>query len=59
MGVLEVHGELWHQASRATADHERARLFKQHGIKVFEAYDATRCYEMPDDDVADRIPRQL
>jgi hypothetical protein len=52
-GVLEVHGELWHPPSTAAADHDRARLFKQHGIKVVEAYHATRCYEMPGDVVAD------
>lgn len=59
-GVLEVHGELWHPPSAAAADHDRARLFKKHGIKVFEAYDATPCYEQPDDVVTDflRILRQ-
>jgi hypothetical protein len=52
-GILEVHGEPWHPPTRAVQDADRARLFKQHGIKVVEPYDATRCYEMPDDVVAD------
>jgi hypothetical protein len=51
-GILEVHGDLWHPATRATDDHERARLFKAHGIKVVESYDATRCYEKSDEVVA-------
>ena len=60
LGILEVHGEPFHPASRAAEDHERNRLFKLHGIKTIEVYDATRCYEMPDDTVADflRILRQ-
>jgi hypothetical protein len=59
-GILEIHGEVWHTPATATADHERARLFKQHGIKVVEVYDATRCYETPEHVVADflQIVRQ-
>lgn len=43
-GILEVDGELFHQG-RAAKDHERGRLFKYHGVKVVEHYDATACRE--------------
>jgi hypothetical protein len=52
-GILEVQGELFHPPQTAAKEHDRARLFKQHGIKVVEFYDATRCYDMPDDVVTD------
>ncbi len=46
-GILEVDGEPFHPASRTVEDHERHRLFKQHGIRVVEHFDATKCYEAP------------
>ena len=46
-GILEVDGEPFHPASRTVEDHERDRLFKQHGIRVVEHFDATKCYEAP------------
>lgn len=52
LGILEVHGEPFHPARRAAEDHERSRLFKQHGVRLVEVYDANRCYEMPSDVVA-------
>lgn len=48
LGILEVDGEPWHPASRTVHDHERDRLFKVHGIRVVEHYDASRCFEQPD-----------
>jgi uncharacterized protein YjbI with pentapeptide repeats len=48
-GILEVDGEPWHPPSRAVHDHERDRLFKVHGIRVVEHYDATRCSRQPDE----------
>lgn len=51
-GILEVDGEPFHPPQRAAHDHERDRLFKKHGIRVVEHYDATRCYENPDEVVA-------
>ncbi|NEQ23591.1 MAG: DUF3102 domain-containing protein [Microcoleus sp. SIO2G3] len=48
LGILEVDGEPWHPASRAVHDHQRDRLFKVHGIRVVEHYDAKRCSEQPD-----------
>ncbi len=46
-GILEVDGEPFHPPSRTVFDHERDRLFKGHGVRVAEHYDATRCYEEP------------
>ena len=48
-GILEVDGEPWHPPSRVVHDHERDRLFKVHGIRVVEHYDATRCSRQPDE----------
>lgn len=47
-GILEVDGEPWHPKGRAAEDHARDRLFKEHGIKVIEHFDAKPCYEVPD-----------
>jgi hypothetical protein len=46
-GILEVDGEPFHPPSRTTQDHERDRLFRTHGIRVVEHFDATRCYNEP------------
>jgi hypothetical protein len=48
-GIIEVDGEPFHPPSRTVQDHTRDRLFKSHGIKVVEHYDATKCYNTPDD----------
>ncbi len=48
-GILEVDGEPWHPPSRIVHDHERDRLFKVHGIRVVEHYDANRCFQQPDE----------
>jgi very-short-patch-repair endonuclease len=53
LGILEIHGEPSHPASRAAVDHDRLRLLKQHGVTLIEVYDATRCYEMPNEVVAE------
>lgn len=46
-GILEVDGEPFHPPSRTVQDHKRDRLFKQHGIRVVEHFDATECYKAP------------
>jgi len=46
-GILEVDGREWHQT--AADDHERDRLFKRHGIRVIERFDAARCWNEPDE----------
>jgi hypothetical protein len=51
-GILEVDGEPFHPPSRAAQDHERDRLFHQHGILIIEHYDATHCFQKPDEVVA-------
>lgn len=48
-GILEVDGEPFHPPSRTVHDHERDRLFKAHGIRVIEHYDASRCYQNADE----------
>lgn len=47
-GILEVDGETYHPPSRTTQDHERDRLFKAHGIRVVEHFDAQECKDKPD-----------
>lgn len=47
-GILEVDGEPFHPPARTVHDHERARLFKAHGIRVVEHFDAAACYRDPD-----------
>jgi hypothetical protein len=45
-GILEINGDTYHVNS--AKDHNRGRLFKLHGIKVFEPYEASRCVKEPD-----------
>jgi hypothetical protein len=47
-GILEVDGEPWHPPSRTVEDHERDRLFREHGVKIVEHFDAKQCYNVPD-----------
>jgi hypothetical protein len=42
-GILEVDGEPFHPASRATEDHERDRLFRLQGVSAVEHFDAGEC----------------
>ena len=51
-GILEVDGEPFHPPSRTVEDHERDRLFRAHGIKVVEHFDAGECYNEPKNVVA-------
>jgi len=51
-GILEVDGELFHPPSRTVQDHARDRLFREHGVRVVEHFDATECYEKADEVVA-------
>jgi len=46
VGILEVDGRDYHQT--AADDHERDRLFKRHGIRIIERFDATRCWNQPE-----------
>lgn len=46
-GILEVDGEPYHPPSRKAQEDERDRLFKLHGVRVVEHFDATRCFEAP------------
>lgn len=52
-GIIEVDGEPFHPPSRTTQDHERDRLFRKHGIRVVEHYDANRCYQNPNEVVSE------
>src|SRR5260221_4543015 len=44
-GILEINGDTYHVNS--AKDHNRGRLFKLHGIKMFEPYEASRCVKEP------------
>jgi hypothetical protein len=44
-GVLEVMGEMYHK--NAVKDHDRSRLFKEHGLLCVEFYSAKECHEAP------------
>jgi hypothetical protein len=46
-GILEVMGETYHTSQNAVKDHDRARLFKQHGLLCIEFYPAARCLSEP------------
>jgi hypothetical protein len=45
-GVLEVMGQTYH--TDAVKDHERARLFKEHGLLCIEFFPANRCEGKPE-----------
>jgi hypothetical protein len=47
-GILEVDGPLAHPPSRTVEDHERDRLFKAHGIRLVEHFDADKCMKDAD-----------
>jgi hypothetical protein len=51
-GILEVDGEPFHPPSRTVQDHERDRLFRLHGVRVVEHFDASECFNHPDQVVA-------
>jgi len=57
-GILEVDGEEFHPPSRTAADHARDRVFRLHGIRVVEHFDATECYQSADA-VVDRFLKLL
>ena len=48
-GILEVDGEPYHSPTRTVEDHRRDRYFKEHGIVLVEHFDATECFNKPDD----------
>lgn len=52
-GILEVDGEPYHPPQRTTQDHERDRLFQQHGVRVVSHFDSTECFVTPDKVVSD------
>lgn len=56
-GIIEVMGEPYHPSSTAMKDHDRARLFKDYGIFYIEFYDATKCYNSPDEVVDEFLKR--
>lgn len=43
-GILEIDGRPYHPPKNAAMEHERDRLFRAHGIRVVERFDATRAY---------------
>lgn len=51
-GILEVDGEPFHPPSRTVQDHARDRAFRELGVRLVEHFDATECFEKPDEVVA-------
>lgn len=52
-GILEVDGGPFHPPQRSAMEHQRDRLFLDHGVKVVQRFDATDCFATPDKVVAD------
>lgn len=52
-GILEVDGEPYHPPERSALEHQRDRLFMNHGVRVVQRFDATDCFATPDKVVAD------
>lgn len=52
-GILEVMGDQYHPSNTAIRDHDRARLFKGYGLFCIEFFNATRCYNEPNEVVDD------
>jgi hypothetical protein len=50
--VIGVNGEPFHPPTRTVEDHRRDRYFKEHGMPLVEHFDATECYNKPDDVVS-------
>jgi hypothetical protein len=48
-GILEVQGDRFHRPETAAKEHERGRWFQRLGVRLFQIYDATRCYSEPDE----------
>jgi hypothetical protein len=47
-GTIEVDSPSSHPPTRTVEDHERDRLFKVHGIRVVERFDASECWQNAD-----------
>ena len=47
-GILEVDGAPFHPPERTAIEHERDRLFQDHGILFVQHFDAKRCFEDAD-----------
>src|SRR5262249_5291223 len=45
------------RTAAAMRDHDRARLFKEYGLFLIEFYDASRCYNSPEEVVGDFLQR--
>ena len=46
-GILEVDG-FWHPPERRVDEQKRERVFRLKGIRVYERYEDTRCYNEPE-----------
>jgi hypothetical protein len=53
IGIFEVDGDDFHPPDRASADHDRDRLFRRQGIRVVERFSAVECWEDSDRVVAE------
>jgi hypothetical protein len=48
-GILEIHGDQFHTPETAATEHDRGRWFQKYGLRVFQIYDAVRCYSHRDE----------
>jgi hypothetical protein len=46
-GILEVMGKQYHNETTTVKEHERGRLFKEHGILWFECFSGAKCLFNP------------
>lgn len=57
-GILEVHGDDFHPPETAAKEHERGRWFQELGVKMFQVFNATDCYN-DSDGVVERFLKLL
>jgi len=57
-GILEVHGDDFHPPETAAKEHERGRWFQERGVRFFQVFNATECFNNPDG-VVDRFLKLL
>jgi hypothetical protein len=48
IGILEIHGEMWHPPETAAKEAERRRSLRNLGVAVYEVFDAHRCWHDPE-----------
>jgi hypothetical protein len=57
-GILEVHGDDFHPPETAAQEHERGRWFQERGVRFFQVFNATDCFNNSDA-IVDRFLKLL